>query len=225
MKKSSVFLYLFLIVSAAELLALQVGWEVLHLISKPLIVLSLIGYYWSLSTARSVVFVVALLFCWAGDVFLLFQGGASSFFLLGLVSFLIGHVLYILSYRYFRWKDTSRELLGTQKVRFALPIVLAGTGLVVVLYPSLGDLEIPVMIYALVLTLMVLNAVFRYGRTSSASFWFAFAGAVLFMISDSLLAINKFMNPLPQASLLIMLTYIAAQYLIVEGILRHVEEE
>jgi uncharacterized membrane protein YhhN len=76
-----------------------------------------------------------------------------------------------------------------------------------------------------VLTLMVLNAVFRYGRTSSAGFWFALAGAVLFMISDSLLAINKFMNPLPQASLFIMLTYIAAQYLIVEGILRHVEEE
>jgi len=212
-------------VSAAELLAVQIGWDVLHLISKPLIVLSLIGYYWSLSSSRSIVLVVALLFCWAGDVFLLFQGGIPSFFLLGLVSFLIGHVLYILSYRYFRWKDTSRELLGTQKVRFALPIVLAGTGLVVVLYPSLGDLKIPVMIYALVLTLMVLNAVFRYGRTSSASFWFAFAGAVLFMTSDSLLAINKFLNPLPSASLLIMLTYIAAQFLIVEGMLRHVEEE
>ena len=225
MKKSNLFLYLFLSASATELLALQMGWDILQLISKPLIVLFLIGYYWSLSTTRSMVFVVALLFCWAGDVFLLFQDGASSFFLLGLVSFLIGHVLYILSYRYFRWKDTSRELLGTQKVRFALPIVLAGTGLVVVLYPSLGELRIPVMIYALVLTLMVLNAVFRYGRTSSTSFWFAFAGAVLFMVSDSLLAINKFMKPLPQASLLIMLTYIAAQYLIVEGMLRHMEEE
>jgi uncharacterized membrane protein YhhN len=225
LKKSKLFLSLFLIVSLAELVALQMEWDILHLISKPLIVLSLIGYYWSLSNARSMVFVVALLFCWAGDVFLLFQDGASFFFLLGLVSFLIGHVLYILSYRYFRWKDTSRGLLGTQKVRLALPIILAGTGLVVVLYPSLADLKIPVMIYALVLTLMVLNAVFRYERTSSGSFWFAFAGAVLFMISDSLLAINKFMNPLPQASLLIMLTYIAAQYLIVEGMLRHVEED
>lgn len=224
MKKSKLFLYLFLIVGAAELLALQRGWNVLHLIAKPLIVLSLIGHYWNFSTARSMVFVIALLFCWAGDVFLLFDGGTSSFFLFGLVSFLIGHVLYILSYRYFRWRDTRHALLGTQKVRFALPILLAGTGLVVVLYPSLGDLKIPVMIYALVLTLMVLNAVFRYGRTSSASFWYAFVGAVLFMISDSLLAINKFMNPLPQASLLIMLSYMGAQYFIVEGMLRHVEE-
>lgn len=224
MKKSKLFLYLFLIVSAAELAALHMGWNVLHLITKPLIVLSLVGYYWSLSTTRSMVFLVALLFCWAGDVFLLFDGGISSFFLLGLVSFLIGHVLYILSYRYFRWSDTSRELLGTQKVRFALPIVLAGTGLVVVLYPSLGDLKIPVMIYALVLTLMVLNAIFRYGRTSSASFWHTLSGAVFFMISDSLLAINKFMDPLPHASLLIMLSYITAQYFIVEGMLKHVEE-
>ena len=147
------------------------------------------------------------------------------FFLLGLVSFLIGHVLYILSFHHFRWSDKSRELLGTQKVRFALPVILAGTGLVIILYLSLGDLKIPVMTYALILTLMVLNAMFRFGRTTSVSFWFAFAGAVLFMLSDSLLAINKFMMPLAQADILIMLTYITAQYFIVEGILRHVYSE
>ena len=103
----------------------------------------------------------------------------------------------------------------------SFPIVLAGTGLITVLFPTLGPLKIPVLVYSLVLVGMVMTALFRYGRTSPESFWKVFMGAVLFMTSDSLLAINKFYTPLPYAGLLIMLTYISAQYLIVEGIVKH----
>jgi len=98
---------------------------------------------------------------------------------------------------------------------------LAGTGLVTVLFPHLGNLQIPVMVYALVITLMSLQALFRYGYTSKPSFILVFCGAISFMISDSLLAINKFMQPLPLSGLAIMLTYLLAQYLIVEGVLKH----
>ena len=66
---------------------------------------------------------------------------------------------------------------------------------------------------------MVLNALFRYGRTTSASFWMVFFGALLFMASDSLLAVNKFMMPIYHAHIWIMLTYISAQFLIVDGLL------
>jgi uncharacterized membrane protein YhhN len=68
---------------------------------------------------------------------------------------------------------------------------------------------------------MAMQALFRYGRTNSKSFTLVFAGAISFMLSDSLLAINKFMQPLPLAGLAIMFTYILAQYLIVEGVVRH----
>jgi uncharacterized membrane protein YhhN len=108
-----------------------------------------------------------------------------------------------------------------QRVRLAFPIVLAGTGLVVILYSKLGDLQIPVIVYAAVITTMVLTALFRYGRTSNSSFWQVFIGAVLFMISDSILAINKFLDPITNAGLYIMITYVAAQFLIVHGILKH----
>jgi uncharacterized membrane protein YhhN len=141
--------------------------------------------------------------------------------MLGLGAFLIGHLLYILCYRHFRWAEKANELLGPQKVRFSFPIVLAGTGLVVILYPSLGDLKIPVLIYARVLTLMALNALFRYGRTTTKSFLFVFMGAVLFMLSDSLLAINKFYASFSSAGAMIMMTYCTAQFLIVEGISLH----
>jgi uncharacterized membrane protein YhhN len=68
---------------------------------------------------------------------------------------------------------------------------------------------------------MVLNALFRFGRTNAESFWLVFSGAVLFMASDSILAIDKFLKPVTYGGFLIMLTYIAGQYLIVTGLIRH----
>jgi uncharacterized membrane protein YhhN len=98
---------------------------------------------------------------------------------------------------------------------------MAGSGLVVILYPKLGDLQIPVMVYALVITLMVLQSVFRMGRTTSLSFWLIFFGAVSFLLSDSLLAINKFYQPIPFSAVCVMTTYSAAVFLIVRGALAH----
>jgi uncharacterized membrane protein YhhN len=205
--------------SSLEIGAHIFGWSESHFVAKPLIVLGLIGHYYFQSSSRSAIFIFALLFCWAGDVLLLFQG--ELFFIMGLISFLIGHVLYILCYRQFQYSDKSKELLGPQKVRFSLPFILIGTGLVVILFPVLGDLKIPVMIYALVLALMVINALLRYGRTSTKSFLFVFLGAILFMTSDSMLAINRFLHPFSTAGTLIMITYCLAQFLIVEGVLAH----
>jgi uncharacterized membrane protein YhhN len=156
-----------------------------------------------------------------GDVFLIFQSTDPLFFIGGLASFLVGHIVYIFCYRQLQIIPSSKELLGSQKVRFAFPIILAGTGLVTILYPLLGALRIPVMIYALAITLMALTALFRYGRTNSTSFLLIFIGAVLFMVSDSLLAINKFHHAFSAAGALVMLTYSVAQFLIVEGALAH----
>ena len=186
--------------------------------------LSLIGYYLGRASKRSFTFITALFFCWAGDVLLLFQTKVEIFFILGLLTFLIGHVLYILAYQQFRWNDKKNELIATQKIRFSFPIVLAGTGLIVILFPLLGDFKIPVLVYAIALMVMVMTALFRYGRTTDRSFWMVFGGAAIFMSSDSLLAINKFYSPIYLSGFFIMLTYTIAQYLIVVGVLSHKEE-
>ena len=220
-KHSVVFLILFVLAGATELVALVLDWQLVHTIAKPSIMVSLISYYLSRAPKRSFIFVGALLFCWAGDVLLLFQLEGEMFFILGLVAFLIGHCLYILTCRQLQWTDTKNELMPTQKIRFSFPIVLAGTGLIVILFPSLGDLKIPVLVYAIVLMLMVMTALFRYGKTSSSSFWMVFAGAAVFMSSDSLLAFNKFYTAFYLSGLFVMLTYITAQYLIVEGVVKH----
>ncbi len=221
MKRQTIFILLFLVVSTGDLIAIVIPSYQLQLICKPLILLSLIGYYLASVETRSFVFIRALFFSWAGDILLLFTSRAEIFFITGLLAFLVSHFLFIQAYRQHRDSTTGKELMGTQKARYAFPIVLAATGLITILYNSLGPLRIPVMVYALVLCLMVLTALFRYGRTNSQSFWLVFTGAFMFMTSDSLLAINKFLSPVTGAAFFTMLTYIIAQYLIVAGILRH----
>jgi len=215
-----IWLLLYIAVCGAELVAVTFEFRTVHLISKPLLLPMLAGYFLASVSTRNFYFLGALVFCWAGDVLLMFQDG-EIFFILGLVAFLIGHLFYMISYRKLRIMNYSESLMNVQKIRHSFPIVIAGTGLVIILFPHLGGLKIPVMVYAVVLTLMVLQALFRYGFTSKKSFALIFIGALFFMVSDSVLAINKFLEPLPLASLTIMFTYITAQYLIVEGAIHH----
>jgi uncharacterized membrane protein YhhN len=220
MKRAS--LFLFLIVSAGELLSGIIHSRELHLVCKPLILISLGVYYWlRASEHRSILVLGAIFFSFGGDTLLMFDAGQPNFFTYGLVSFLISHIFYIFAYRQHRDENTTDGLQGIQRVRLAFPIILAGTGLVLILYPVLGDMRFPVMAYALVLVLMVLNALFRFGRTNNRSFWMVFAGAISFMVSDSLLAINKFLDAIPHAGLLVMSTYIVAQFALIEGLCAH----
>nr|WP_262896717.1 lysoplasmalogenase [Fulvivirga marina] len=168
---------------------------------------------------------LALLFSWAGDVVLMFQDRGELYFMMGLGSFLLAHVIYIFTYKKARWEEEENGLLPTQKIRYVFILVLAGCGLVYVLLPKLGELTIPVIIYASIIVAMTIFALNRFGFTSQTSFGLVFLGAVLFMMSDSILAINKFMEPLPIAGFWIMLTYILAQFTIVQGLLLHKKRE
>lgn len=213
----------FAAVSLGELVALRFDLATMHAVCKPLIMVTL-GVYYLCAVARghrSTALIAAMVFSLAGDVLLLLAKRTESYFILGLASFLIAHVFYIFAYRQHRGDNSPNELQGVQRIRLAFPVILAGTGLVVVLYPVLGNLRTPVVLYAVVLVAMVLQALFRFGRTVAPSFWLVFTGALLFMLSDSLIAINKFLTPLDHAEVLIMTTYIAAQFFIIYGLLKH----
>lgn len=214
---------LFWVVSVGEVGSVFMDLPLLHKICKPAILPLLLVYYvFSQRESKkpiSITLNMALLFSWGGDVFLMNDG--ERFFILGLLSFLTAHVFYIFTFRQFRYETDQDSLHGLQRIRFAFPIILYGSGLVVILYNQLGQLQMPVLFYALVLTIMVLQALFRFNRTSTSSFAMVFGGAILFMISDSLLAVNKFLEPITYSGLWIMGTYIGAQFLIVKGLLRH----
>jgi uncharacterized membrane protein YhhN len=89
-----------------------------------------------------------------------------------------------------------------------------------VLLPALGDLKIPVIVYASVISVMLLFAYNGLLIWKKPANQYVFFGALFFVVSDSILAINKFHMPIQKSSFIIMLTYLVAQYLIVKGILK-----
>ena len=157
-----------------------------------------------------------LFFSLLGDTVLLFAPLNELFFIAGLVMFLVAHVFYILA---FRLTDTAlpHSYSSMQLFISTIPFILISTGVFLFLKDSLGALMIPVIAYISVITLMGITAALRYKKVSDKSFNLILAGAILFMASDTLIAVNKFYSPLPQAGVLIMGTYILAQYLIVKG--------
>ncbi|HEY3430129.1 MAG TPA: lysoplasmalogenase [Cyclobacteriaceae bacterium] len=223
MKK--IFLYLFVIVSTGDIVSILSEMYWLETICKPAIMITLGVYYWTSQKEKQEAVagtvLLAIVFSCLGDTLLMLQKSNPNYFMFGLGSFLVAHIFYIFAYRQHQGEDSADELQGLQKIRFALPVVLSGTGLVVILYNHLGDLRIPVLVYAAVLTYMVLTALFRFGKTNTGSFTMVFGGAILFMISDSLIAISKFLEPISMGGFWIMTTYISAQFLIVRGLIRH----
>ena len=188
--------------------------HMLYVTAKPLLMITLLLYFISASSGcpswRFYV-MAALVFSWGGDVFLMLDG----MFTPGLVSFLVAHIFYITAYQ--KTGAASGELRPLDIIKF----VLFGAVVMWVLYPGLGGMLMPVLAYMLVLLSMGVWAHKRRGATTATSFTLVAAGAMLFVISDGLIAINKFAYPVPAERILVMSTYIAAQYLIIRGLLKH----
>ena len=154
-----------------------------------------------------------LLYSWAGDVALEFTQSNANMFILGLIFFLLAHVMYL---SVFITTPGENSILG-KRVYLMIPVILFGSALVVFLYKDLGDMKIPVIIYAVVILLMLAGAINRIEKVKMKSYLMVLAGAILFVISDSTIAINKFSMPFKASDFVIMATYIAAQYLIITG--------
>ena len=81
-------------------------------------------------------------------------------------------------------------------------------------------LQIAVFVYMVALLSMSAMALNRFGNGHPISFSLVFIGSLLFVVSDTMIAINKFLVAIPYEGLLIMITYISAQYLIMRGLLK-----
>lgn len=188
-----------------------------HYFTKPSLLTVLIVYFYfnskNLTSRTKITTLIALVFSLMGDIFLMFVDLSPNFFMLGLVSFLLAHVFYIVIF----WKQRNTK---TNPVGLIAILIMYAIGLLYLLKNSLGDLLIPVIFYIVVILAMVIAAFLRRGKVSKISFFLVFLGAILFVISDSILALNKFYMPLRFSSISIMLTYALAQYFIVMGLLK-----
>ena len=196
---------------AALATATQVlGWVEPYQMFKPLAMLSLMFVAWSsidLTKPAKDWLVRALGLSWLGDVLLLYP----SMFLPGLVAFLAAHVCYILMLsKDAPWLHSRRALAMSFSAAALVFVVLDQNGL-----PS--ALRLPVAAYVLVIATMAAQAWGRAKHLGHGASRLVGWGSVLFMLSDSLLALDKFVSPLPEAGLWVLGSYYLAQGFIVQG--------
>jgi uncharacterized membrane protein YhhN len=219
--KSKIFAYIFWILCITDIFAITFNYPILQWMAKPLLLPCLI--YWYINATNGAgditckLMVVGLLFCWLGDVLLMFESSQPLFFIFGLISFLIGHIFYIF---YFGKITAGPGKIGKQNLLILMPVIIYVFVLLNVLYPSLKELKIPVTVYAIVLGGMLSMALWQRQKIDKKIALFFIAGATSFVVSDSLLAFNKFYQPISQAGFFIMFTYCLAQYLIVMGAIK-----
>lgn len=189
---------------------------------KPLLMINLMLWYWinapKPAGKLTIIVLVSLFFSCCGDVFLMIKPTSQILFISGLVSFLVAHLLYIRAYRLTSLPITQG--IFRKSWWLLIPFVVFEIALLYLLSPNLMDLAIPVSVYATVLLLMAVYALNRYGVVPEISFRAVFIGALVFVVSDSLIAINKFYQPVPLARVWIMGTYCLSQWLIVWGLMK-----
>jgi uncharacterized membrane protein YhhN len=200
--------WLSVLLASAALAILSAPWAlnlpVLNFIFKPFATLAVIGYAWGRGEGAVRTWVIAgLLLSLVGDVALLWP---KEGFLPGLIAFLLAHLAYLVAF-------TRVAKFASRPLCFGVYALVAGV-ILWQLWPGVpGGLRVPVIAYVVCLAAMAAQAavVWRAGAPRGAVL--ALGGA-LFVASDALLATNKFMAPLPAASLWILATYWAAQWCI-----------
>ena len=146
-------------------------------------------------------FAGGLMMSFFGDLFLLFNWG----FLPGLLSFLLAHVFYIICF--------SKLIRKKAGAPFIILLLIYLSGLVAYLFPYLNEMKIPVIIYGIVISAMMYFSV----KTDNS---FLILGALLFVISDTMLSVNLFVNETSFMGMMVMVTYVFAQWFLLKGILR-----
>ena len=181
---------------------LGAGWMVWTF--KPLATAAIIALAWRRSDGRyGRAIRVGLVFSLAGDVLLIPQG----YFVAGLIAFLCAHLAYLRGL-------TTAARFAARVLPFAVVAVVAAA-ILLLLWPKLpAGLRAPVLGYVAVLGAMCAQAIARASVLRTHGARVAAIGAVLFLMSDAMLAFDRFHTPLPGAPLLVLGTYYCAQLLL-----------
>lgn len=179
--------------------------------TKPLLMVVLAVYFYMnvnkplIWTDKTIL--AALFFSLCGDVFLMLPD--SKYFIHGLASFLLAHVCYILVF------STQSQL----DIKKRVPVFVYTIGMIVFLKGYVPtNMFVPVLVYALTIGIMGMRALERKTSSNDSYKWVA-VGAILFIFSDTLIAVNKFVQDIPLSSLWIMATYVLGQFYIVRGVI------
>ncbi len=204
-----------LIAAGLNWAAAERSWRMVEIISKPATLLALLAWFtfsagWE---GAHLWFGLGLVFSLLGDSFLLFE----RLFLPGLASFALAQLSYVIGFN----QEALPEPLW---ILFCLAVILLVDSRLFPRYfnsPECQKMKLPVAVYSLVISLMVLSAMLCLMRPkwSLAGSGLATAGAWLFFISDNVLANNRFCKPIRHGGLLVMSTYHLGQIAIIGGVI------
>lgn len=219
-------LFIFFALAVLNLLGVATENETLVFSTKPLLMPMLAAWLMMHSRPRGPhsffrgAVLGALAFSTLGDVLLMFSGWV--FFLLGLFFFLLAHVFYIGA---FASISNLKKGYLSHTPGWLIPFLAFPVLLLFGLWEDIPlGMKLPVSLYAGVITGMALSVLNMKGKLSSTIFRSMMLGAVLFLLSDSLIALNMFGKPFDGASIAIMSTYMAGQFLLVRGALEIIDD-
>jgi uncharacterized membrane protein YhhN len=210
-------IWIALLFAVLDWVAVGRGLKVVSYIAKPAVMVCLIAWLGVNGGWSGVLlwFTAGLIFSLAGDIFLMLP---KEQFIAGLISFLLAHLAYIAGL------NTTPFPVNVATLIVLILVALVSTRLFLSIARGLAatgnsKLKIPLLIYTLVLSLMLFSALLTFIRPSwsPGGALLVGLGAVLFYLSDSLLAWNKFVGPLRHGELAIMITYHLGQVMITLG--------
>jgi uncharacterized membrane protein YhhN len=218
MNTMNIFLFCFVLNAVLLIIFIAFGKETLRRISKVLIVPLLLAVYIAGAGSKSVLPVFALVLGWIGDV-LLIRIDKKICLNLGLASFLLGHLCYIVCFiQILGFFGAAYNINIPAVVIFAPPMAILGV-IVFRLIKPLKELYIPVIVYMAVLELLTLFgsqvSLFNPGLAGLL----ILSGCICFMVSDTILAYYTFRKPKRSGSILLMGYYMLAQAEIILGVM------
>ena len=181
--------------------------------AKPMLMITLFWYYYSNAKKLNKYFVLGLFFSFLGDILLL--GTGEMYFVFGLLFFLIAHVFYIIIVLKIIQITKPKEFIIA-----SVPFLLLFLVLMNVLYAGLGAMKIPVIIYAMTISFFGIVSLILYLQAKTKISLLLLVGVLTFITSDTILALNLFYKKQSFYPLLIMMTYVLAQYLICRFVLK-----
>lgn len=218
---SYLFLWVALLIAIINWLAVDRNWRKLEYITKPTVIVALLAWLGMNYgfTGQLIWFAIGLLFSLAGDIFLMLP---NRKFIAGLIAFLLALLAYIIGF--------NPTLPPVNIASLVLAVLVGITAAQVNNRLTIGivqkgqeNLIIPVLIYTITLSLMLLSGLLTLVRPD----WEALPaitvsiGAMLFFISDTLLGWIDFVNPLPHGKSFVMITYHLGQISIIFGAALH----
>ena len=209
---------IFIVLSVIYLGCILSNLRICEFYLKPALLIPLIiSVFISTNFANKFILFAALIFSWLGDILLLFVFKDAIYFILGLVTFLTAHIFYIVLFSKELKKANGKFELKKSGLIVITPYLGA---MLLVLIPHLGSLVIPVIVYAVVISTMLYMAYLLSFYWAKPASIYLLTGSISFILSDSILAFNKFYHPVPMSGLLIMATYLYAQWALVKSCIK-----